>query len=192
MSSLTPVELPQNYMVGQQIQQVSELQFDNFPNPQSFSVWKIRFKNQATACSDFPSERMSWIKEMEMVESFDECVSSRSTAGKKIPNFEMLDAKIASALNKIIQNYSSSRRRSVSMNRTPRRRTGFYEEDRPPFMIYDYFRVTGAHDTVLNYADFFSVTLHDDSIQEFDTRWMKFYCQCQRFHPMTSWKVCTH
>ena len=38
-------------------------------------------------------------------------------------------------------------------------------------MICDYFRVTGAHDTVSDYADFFSVTLHDDNIQEFDTRW---------------------
>ena len=38
-------------------------------------------------------------------------------------------------------------------------------------MIYDCFRVTGAHDTVLDYADLFSVTLHDDNIQEFDTRW---------------------
>ena len=38
-------------------------------------------------------------------------------------------------------------------------------------MIYDYFRVTGAHDTVLDYADSFSVTSHDDNIQECDTRW---------------------
>ena len=38
-------------------------------------------------------------------------------------------------------------------------------------MTYDYFRVTGAHDTVLDYVDFFSVTFHDDNIQEFDTRW---------------------
>ena len=38
-------------------------------------------------------------------------------------------------------------------------------------MIYDYFRVTGAHDTVLDYADLFSVALHDDNIQEFDARW---------------------
>ena len=38
-------------------------------------------------------------------------------------------------------------------------------------MIYDYFRVTGSHDTVLDYADLFSVTLHDDNVQEFDTRW---------------------
>ena len=39
------------------------------------------------------------------------------------------------------------------------------------FMIYDFFRVTGAHHTVLDYAVLFSVTLHDDNIQEFDTRW---------------------
>ena len=38
-------------------------------------------------------------------------------------------------------------------------------------MIYDYFRVTGAHDTVSDYADSFSITLRDDNIQEFDTRW---------------------
>ena len=38
-------------------------------------------------------------------------------------------------------------------------------------MIYDYFRVTGAHDTVLNYADLFSITLCDDNVQEFDTIW---------------------
>ena len=38
-------------------------------------------------------------------------------------------------------------------------------------MICDYFRVTGAHDTVLDYADLFSVTLRDDNVQEFDTRW---------------------
>ena len=38
-------------------------------------------------------------------------------------------------------------------------------------MIYDYFRVTGAHDTVLDYADLFSITLRNDDVQEFDTRW---------------------
>ena len=37
-------------------------------------------------------------------------------------------------------------------------------------MICDYFRVTGAHDTVLDYADFLSVTLRDD----------KFHYRCQK------------
>ena len=31
--------------------------------------------------------------------------------------------------------------------------------------------MTGAHDTVLDYVDFFSVTLRNDDVQEFDTRW---------------------
>ena len=34
--SLLPVEIPQNSMVGQQRQQISELQFDKFSKPQSF------------------------------------------------------------------------------------------------------------------------------------------------------------
>ena len=51
-------------------------------------------------------------------------------------------------------------------------------------MIYDYFRVIGAHDTVLDYADLFSFTLHDDDVQKFDARWMKFYSPCRRFHLM--------
>ena len=38
-------------------------------------------------------------------------------------------------------------------------------------MICDYFRVTGAHDTVLDYADLFSIDLRNDDVQEFDTRW---------------------
>ena len=38
-------------------------------------------------------------------------------------------------------------------------------------MIYDYFRVTGAHCTFLDYADLFSITLHNDDVQDFDTRW---------------------
>ena len=31
--------------------------------------------------------------------------------------------------------------------------------------------MTGAHDTVLDFADLLSVTLRDDNVQEFDTRW---------------------
>ena len=38
-------------------------------------------------------------------------------------------------------------------------------------MIYDYFRVTGAHDTVLDYVDLFSITLCNDNVQDFGTRW---------------------
>ena len=128
-SSTMPVELPQNYVVGQQRQQISELQFDKFPNPQSFLIWKHRFNTQVTTCSDFPSDAVLWIQEVEMVGSLDELTSSRSVCGEDFPNFEMLDAKIASALNKITR-FPSSRSRSASRSRKPKQRTGFYEEDR--------------------------------------------------------------
>ena len=48
MSPMLPVDIPQNSMVGLQRQQISELQFEKFPNPQSFLVQKSRFKNQVS------------------------------------------------------------------------------------------------------------------------------------------------
>ena len=41
---------------------------------------------------------------MELVDSVDELRSSSSTRGISMPDFEVLDARIASALNKIIHN----------------------------------------------------------------------------------------
>ena len=87
MSSSIPVDLPQNYMVGQQRQQIPKLQFDKFLNPQSLFVWKIRFKTQVTTCSDFPLKQMLCIKEVEMVGSLDEFKSSRSVCGRNFPKF---------------------------------------------------------------------------------------------------------
>ena len=65
VSSFTPEDIPQSSMVEQQRQQIWELQFDKFSTPSTFLCWKIRFSSQATACSDFPSEAMLWIKEVE-------------------------------------------------------------------------------------------------------------------------------
>ena len=72
MRSFGPVDISQSSMVGQQRQQISELQFDKFPNPSSFLCWKTRFKNHATACSGFPLEAKLWIKEVVMVDSVGE------------------------------------------------------------------------------------------------------------------------
>ena len=169
-SSTMQVELPQNFMVGQQRQQISELQFDKFPNPQSFWLWKMRFKIQVTTCSDFPSDATLWMKEVEMVDSFDELKSSRSACGKFSKIFDMLDAKVASALKKIIHN--SQFKKKVTLEEQKAKKEDQCLRGRQiAFMIFDYFRLVGAHDTVLDYADLFSVTLRDDNVQEFFTRW---------------------
>ena len=45
---------------------------------------------------------MLWIKEVELVDSLDDLESSLSIRGISMPHFEVLDARIASALNKIM------------------------------------------------------------------------------------------
>ena len=50
---------------------------------------------------------------MELVDSVDELRSSSSTRGISMPNFEVLDARIASALNKSIHNSHFKRRISL-------------------------------------------------------------------------------
>ena len=39
------------------------------------------------------------------------------------------------------------------------------------YLIYEYFRVTGANDSVENYADLFTIALRNDDIQEFGSKW---------------------
>ena len=163
-----------NYGTDQQRLHISDLHFDKFPTPATFACWKIRFKTEVCTCSQFPTEVMQWIKEVELVDSLDELKSSSSTRGISMPNFEVLDARIASALNKIIHN-SISKGKSVWRNEKPRRRTVSFEVDRFAYLIYDQFRVTGTHDSVENYTDLFTIDLRNDDIQEFDSKW-EYYC----------------
>ena len=107
---------------------------------------------------------------MEIVDSLDDLKSSRSVAGKDFPNFEMLDAKMAFALNKIIQNSQFKKKVSL-VEQKAQKEDRLLRGRQIAFMINDYFRVTGAHDTVLYCADLFSVTLRDDNVQGFGTRW---------------------
>ena len=82
----------------------------------------------------------------------------------------MLDRRIASALNKIIQN--SYFKKKVSLEEQKAQKEDRFVRGRQiACTICDYFRVVGAHDTVLDYAYLFSVTLRNGNDQEFDTRW---------------------
>ena len=93
---------PKNYGADQQRLPISDLHFDKFNTPATFACWKIRFKTEVCTCSQFHAEAMHWIKEVEMVDSVDDLKSSSSVRGIQMPNFEELDARIASALNRII------------------------------------------------------------------------------------------
>ena len=107
---------------------------------------------------------------MELVDSVDELRTSSSTRGISMPNFEVLDARIASALNKIIHNSHFKRRISLEEQKA-QKQDSFLRGRQIAYYIYDYFRVTGIHDSVENYADLFTISLRNDENQEFDSKW---------------------
>ena len=114
---------------------------------------------------------MLWIKEVEMVDSVDDFKSSRFNS--RLYSFpEFWDAGCEDCVCSeqdhpefLLQEKGqsggteSSERRSVPSRKTDR--------------LHDLrlLPVTGAHDTVLDYADLFTITLRNDDVQEFDTRW---------------------
>ena len=141
------------------------------------------------SCSNFPAEAMLWIKEVELTNSVDDLKSSCST-WRTAPFFdlELLDARIASALNIMIQNSYLKKKVSLEEHKA-QTQDRFLRETQTAYLFYDYFRVTDVNDYVLDYADCFTVTLRNDNIQEFDTRrWRNFDKQCSRSDLMRSWK----
>ena len=71
---------------------------------------------------------MLWIKEVELVDSVDDLESSCSVKGIHIPNFEVLDAKIASALNRIILNTLFKRKASLEEQKGQKSTDSFVED----------------------------------------------------------------
>ena len=159
-SSVIPSEgdSSKNYGADQQRLQISDLHFDKFPTPATFACWKIRFKTEVCTCSQFPTEAMLWIKEVEMVDSVDDFKTSLSVRGIRMPDSEELDAKIASALNRIIHNSHFKRRVSLEEQKA-HKEDRFLRGRQIAYLIYEYFRVTGANDSVENYADLCAIVL---------------------------------
>ena len=72
-----------------------------------------------------------------------------------MPDFEVLDAKIASALNRIIHNTRFKRRISLEEHKAEKQ-DRFLRGRQIAFLISECFRVTGASDSVDNFTDLFT------------------------------------
>ena len=97
-------------------------------------------------------------------------ISSCSIRGIQPPDFEVLDAKIASALNRIIHKTRFKKRVSLEEQKA-QKEDRFLRGRQIAYLMSEYFRVTGANDSVENYADLFTIVLRNDDIQEFDSKW---------------------
>ena len=96
---------------------------------------------------------------MEMVESVDDLKSSRSIRGTSGP-----DARIASALNKIAQNTRFKKKVCLEEVKA-HKENRFLRGRQTAYLVYKYFQVTGANDSVENDADLFTVVLRNDILE---------------------------
>ena len=74
----------------------SELHVGKFPDTDDFQCWRVNIKTEVCESTSTPQLTMSWIIEVEMAGSIDDLVTSQSTKAESFPDFEMLDARIAS------------------------------------------------------------------------------------------------
>ena len=71
-----------------------------------FSIWETGVKAEVCYGSNHFPEALRWIEEVVMTTSVGDLQTSRSIFGRPFPNIEALDAKIATSLKKIIQNWT--------------------------------------------------------------------------------------
>ena len=60
---------------------------------------------------------------------------------------------------------------SVWRNKKPKKENRFFRGRQIAYLIYAYFRITGANDSVENYADLFTIAFRNEDFQEFDSKW---------------------
>ena len=124
---------------------------DKWPQPTEFRSWKISFKNEVSQSSQYPRVTMLWIGEVEDVKTFDELITSTSTTGRQIPDFENLDFKIASGLGNVVTGIfqkqvttAKGKAQSEETSVTGRQIAG---------RIYDFLKNSGDKEAIFEFRD---------------------------------------
>ena len=102
---------------------------------------------------------MQWIKEVVMTKSIDELMTSRSNVARTdFPDYDMLDAIIASALKNLLDRHVHFRRRVSIEEQDAQKYNRFLRVRQIAEMIYKNFRLTGAYEAAQGLSDLFEYT----------------------------------
>ena len=141
-----------NYGADQRRLQISDRHFDNFLTPATFACLEDKIQDRGMylftiSYGGYALDQRSgdgwfsgWISKIfvHLYSWYFEC-----------QNFEVLDARIASALNRIIHNSQFKRRISLE-EQLAQKEDRVFRGRQIACMIYEYFRVIGANDSVEN------------------------------------------
>ena len=143
---------------------ITEWNLGKNPDSMEFQSLKLKFKTEICSRRADPQITSHWIKEVEIAKSIDELMTSRSI-------FDMLDAMNALALKKLINTQSTFRKRVSVEEQRAQNSDRFSRGRQIAYMIFQYFRATGAYETVQGLSDLFTMNLQNDNVQDFDVRW---------------------
>ena len=168
MSTFFPAEgsHPHNYTDDRQRLQISELHFDKFPTPFSFSCWKTRFKTQVLVPVHFRRqcyESKKW-----------RCSIQRTIWNHRTQFKGILISRI----------FNSSRIFISLVEQKLRKRIGSFAQDRSLAWSTTISESLVPMIPFLISLTLFCITLRNDDVQEFCTRWNQILLYV---HPRSNW-----
>ena len=136
-----------------------------------YQSFKVNFKTEVCWKSADPYITMHWIEEVEIAKSLDDLMTSQSITGRRdFPDNDMLDAMIASALNRLLAKHIHFWRRVSVEEQRAQKYDRFLRERQIAYMIHEHFRTTAAYEAVQGLSVLFNILLQNDDVQDSDVR----------------------
>ena len=133
-----------------------------FPQPENYRNWRIRVRDAIIAASAKPDLAFQWVEE---VFRTDQSVDALKGSGK----FVTLDAKLMSSLTNICEGDFA---RQLDIFKEEQAKSGTPARGRQALlMIHKHFSTSRKHSAVYDIEDLMAVTLVNDDLRGFITRW---------------------
>ena len=133
-----------------------------FPQPENYRNWRIRVRDAIIAASAKPDLAFQWVEE---VFKTDQSIEALKDSGK----FVTLDAKLMSSLTNICEGDFA---RQLDIFKEEQAKSGTPARGRQALlMIHKHFSTSRKHGAVYDIEDLMAVTLVNDDLRGFITRW---------------------
>ena len=145
---------------------------ENFPDSLEFQSWKVNFSTEVCLRTADPQITMLWINEVAIAKSIDELTTSRSLVGRyDVPDYDMLDAMITSALKRLLDKHTHFRRRASVEEQRAQKYDRFLRGRQITYMINKHIQASRSYEAVQGLSDLFNVRFQNDDVQDFHARW---------------------
>ena len=92
--------------------QIPEMHLGKFPDPTKFESWKVNIRTEVWSKAKDPRLAVQWIKEIEIAKSIDDLLTPSILGRTNFPDYDELDALMASALRKLYDKQTHFRKKA--------------------------------------------------------------------------------